>query len=452
VDDVEITIVETTSSVFPAVGYFEREGTIVASSDKNLLRHVLFHWDGTNQAPAEGAAISVDGGEGAFVPSPTLDTNQKFLSIITASRRADDPPPNIILYADPIEMVRQYGRASPGVQIALAFFPQLGLDGILGIGGSATFATGPYDSLGHMHVLLQNPRAGILSMLAFQTGDHTPQAWVPAESEAYVTARWNFQSFFGRLASLVDTFRGEGAFESQMLGPVSRQLGIDVKANVIDNLSGRMTLVSGFETPLRLQGRHNTLALELGNESAMEQTLQAVVNQFPEVFERRQFGRAGFYAIKVPGFDELPDEQRPMNPFVAVLDNHLFIGSSINLFERIVEAGQGEAPRLVDTPDYARVAEMVSATAGGMRPVVVSVSRPELTWKFWYELLQQDSTRELVEQAAADNEQVERFAKILREGGLPPFEVLRKYFAPSGGVIYDTDNGYHGISFTLRNE
>jgi hypothetical protein len=67
-------------------------------------------------------------------------------------------------------------------------------------------------------------------------------------------------------------------------------------------------------------------------------------------------------------------------------------------------------------------------------------------------MLQQESTRELVEQAAADNEQVERFAKILREGGLPPFDVLRKYFAPSGGVIYDTDHGYHGISFTLRNE
>jgi hypothetical protein len=349
-------------------------------------------------------------------------------------------------------MVRQFGRANPGVQIALAFFPQLGLDGILGVGGSATFATGAYDSLIHMHILLHNPRAGILSMLAFQTGDYTPQTWVPAESETYITARWNFQSFFARLASLVDTFRGEGAFETQMLGPVSQQLGIDVKANVIDNLSGRMTLVSGFEQPLRLQGRHNTLALEVVNESAMEQTLQAVVNRFPEVFERRQFGRAAFYAIKVPGFDDLSDEQRPMNPFVSVLDNHLFIGSSINLFERIVETGQNEIPRLSDSLDYARVVETLSAATAGMRPAVVSVSRPELTWKFWYQLLQEDSTRELVEQAAADNEQVERFAKILREGGLPPFEVLQKYFAPSGGVIYDTDNGFHGFSFTLRNE
>ncbi len=449
VDGVEITIVSTGG---PDIGFFEKEGTIVASTDRNLLRHVLYHWSGTNPAVTGGNAAPAEGGEGAFIPSPTLDTNQKFVSIITASRRSDDPPPNVILYADPIEMVRQFGRAEPGVQIALAFFPQLGLDGILGLGGSATFSTGPYDSLVHTHILLQNPRAGILSMLAFQTGDHTPQAWVPAETETYVTARWNFQSFYARLASIVDTFRGEGSFDTLVNGPVSNQLGIDFKASVIDNLSGRMTLVAGYETPLRLQGRHNTLALELVNETAGEQTLQTVMNKFPEVFERQQFGRATFYALKTASLNELPDEQRPMNPFVAVLDNHLFVGSSINLFERIVEAGQNEIPRLANSPEYTRVSETLTAATAGMRPAVVSMSRPELTWKFWYEMLQQDSTRELVEQAAADNEQVERFAKILREGGLPPFDVLRKYFAPSGGVIYDTDNGFHGISFSLRNE
>jgi hypothetical protein len=30
--------------------------------------------------------------------------------------------------------------------------------------------------------------------------------------------------------------------------------------------------------------------------------------------------------------------------------------------------------------------------------------------------------------------------------------VLKPYMAPGGGIIYDTDTGYHGISFTLRNK
>ena len=35
---------------------------------------------------------------------------------------------------------------------------------------------------------------------------------------------------------------------------------------------------------------------------------------------------------------------------------------------------------------------------------------------------------------------------------LPPFEVIAPYWQPSVGVIYDTDTGFHGISFTVRSE
>ena len=43
-------------------------------------------------------------------------------------------------------------------------------------------------------------------------------------------------------------------------------------------------------------------------------------------------------------------------------------------------------------------------------------------------------------------------AETLEKNQLPPFDVLVPYFAPGGGILYDTDNGYHGISFTLRSQ
>jgi hypothetical protein len=176
------------------------------------------------------------------------------------------------------------------------------------------------------------------------------------------------------------------------------------------------------------------------------------VNQFADVFERRQFGRITYYAIKVPGFDEMPAEQRPMNPFVAVFDKHLFVGSSTNLFERIVAAHQGEIERLADSQEYARMTDTLRANTAGVRPAALMMSRPELSWHFWYDLLTLDSTRVTIEEAAADNEVVERFAAILREGGLPPFEVLKPYIGPGGGILYDTNDGFHGVSFSLRGE
>ena len=43
-------------------------------------------------------------------------------------------------------------------------------------------------------------------------------------------------------------------------------------------------------------------------------------------------------------------------------------------------------------------------------------------------------------------------ADALDANELPPFEVLAPYFGPGGGILYDTDTGYHAIGFTLRNE
>jgi len=35
---------------------------------------------------------------------------------------------------------------------------------------------------------------------------------------------------------------------------------------------------------------------------------------------------------------------------------------------------------------------------------------------------------------------------------LPPFDVLAQYALPGVGVLYDTDTGFHGISFATRDE
>jgi hypothetical protein len=447
IGDVECTVVRDDAHPERSLGVFEREGTIVVATHPNLLRHVLFHWDGTKALPDAGATTD----DAEFIPGPSLNTNQKFTDIIAQCRRPNDPIPNLVIYADPIELARQLGRTQPAVMIALAFLPQLGLDGILAVGGASTVSTGAFDGLTHMHILLENPRAGILSMLSFQPGDYTPQPWVPAEIETYGTARWNFQSFYARLMAIVDGFQGEGAFNEAVGGPLSRELGIDLKTQVVDNLTGRMTLVAGFETPVRLQGRHNILALELNDEAGAQNVLQTIVNRESENFDRRQFGQATYYAIKVGATADMPAEQRPFNPFVAVYDKHLFAGTSINLFEKLVAARQGETPRLADSEAYARVAGTFSDATAGVPPAVVFVQQPEFSWKFWYELLNQESTRTFINEAAAENEIVERFAAILRDGGLPPFEALKKYLAPAGAVLYDTDNGFHGISFTLRN-
>jgi hypothetical protein len=369
-------------------------------------------------------------------------------------RRQDkDPPPNLIVYADPIELARQFGRANPGMMVGLAFLPRIGLDGVQAVGLSMISATDQYDGLNHFHVLLANPRSGVLSMLAFDTGDQKPQAWVPTETETYMTGHWKVQAFYERLASIVDRFQGEGAFTRLVGSRVNERLGIDIKTDVVDNLSGRFSLAIAYEEPYRLQSRQQVFALEVTDEKIAETTLRTILGRYPGLFETKQIGPISYHAIVIPGLDEMPEDRRPpIQPFVALMDRNLFIGTSHKIFEQMVMARQGETPRLVESQDYQDLAESLSKETISMRPAGLMINRPELSWKFWYEMLKSEETRATIEQAAADNPMIERFAAILREGSLPPFDVLKKYLGPAGGVLYDTDNGIHGITFGLRRE
>jgi hypothetical protein len=456
-ENFEVTVLHTGLGTSDGkIGIFERDGTIVASTDLDVSRHVLWHWDGahspTEAASATGGILPITTEEHGFIPGSTFDKNEKFIDILKQCRRPNDPPPNLILYVDPLGLMRQFGRANPGMQIALAFLPQIGLDGLQAVGGAATFATGRFENLVHLHVLLDNPRAGILSMIDFGTGETKPQPWVPLDSVSYTTLRWKFRVFYDRLAAIVDRFRGPGAFDEFIADGPANDLGIDFKTEIVDNLAGRVTLVTGIEKPVRFQSMQRVVAIELVNEAAANRTLQTILTRVPSRFAQRHFGPITYHSIILDGFDQMPEDQVPIHPFVAIMDKHLILGTSTKVFEQMITARQGDAKRMADSEDYTRIADTLSNETAGTQPAIVTISRPVLVWRLYYDLLMSEQVREFIEEAASEEPIVERFAAILREGALPPFEALAKYFGPAGGILYDTDNGYHGVSFTLRGE
>jgi hypothetical protein len=146
-----------------------------------------------------------------------------------------------------------------------------------------------------------------------------------------------------------------------------------------------------------------------------------------------------------------PEEERRANPFVGIMDGYLFFGGSINKFERCVAARDGTADRLADSDDYTRAKAVIGRETAGTTPVMFSMSRFEETVRQWYDLLASPKTRETIDEKKVKNPFLAALAETLDQHQLPPFEVLAPYLAPGGGIFYDTDSGYHGISFTLRN-
>ena len=79
------------------------------------------------------------------------------------------------------------------------------------------------------------------------------------------------------------------------------------------------------------------------------------------------------------------------------------------------------------------------------------MNRFEETLRQWYDVLTSEKTKALIEEKKDSNRFLKALADAMDEDKLPPFDALLQYMAPGGGILYDTDSGYHAISFTLRN-
>jgi hypothetical protein len=263
---------------------------------------------------------------------------------------------------------------------------------------------------------------------------------------------WNLRTTYDRLVALIDKYRTDGATEKFVKERISEKIGVDLPTEILDNLTGRFTWIIGYEKPARFRGQQHTIAAQLKDEEAMKETVKKVMAEYPDVFEERQFGNVTYHAILPPRLREMEEDERPAEPFFAIMDGYLFVGGSCQIFERCVAARDGTVDRLADSEDYARATAVLSRETAGLTPVIFSVSRAQETMRQWYDLLISEKTRALIDENKEDNKFLAALAEALDEHQLPPFDVLAPYLAPGGGILYDTDNGYHGISFTLRNE
>lgn len=467
----EITVVREGDNQDHQVGLFERDHTIVAATDPGLIREILLRWNADEGRPVaandeevldEAVAASEEAAEADSEKSANGDEprqysgrplaqNNKFVTILRSCRRANDPPPNLMFFVDPIGLIRQFNKHNTGMAVAMATFPALGIDGISALGATMTFSTGRYESLSHFHLLLDNPRSGVLQVIAFEPGDTTPQPFIAADIESLFTWNWNVRTSFEVIRSLVDRFQFDGRTDKFIEEEINAKQGIDLEKEFIDNAAGRFSWFIGYERPARLQGQQSTLAIQVADEEQARKTLARFVEKYPDRLEERQFGDVKYYAFVIEWPEEMRDNP-PNSPFVAIMDGYFFVGGSTKLFEHAIAARDGTVDRLADQPEYMQLAIEVQQEAPGVTPALILYSRFEESLRQWYDLLQEPKTREYLEENAAGNPFFAALAESLAANELPPFDVLQQYTLPGISVLYDTDTGFHGISFVSRDE
>ena len=429
VNDVKLNIY--TGPGGQSVTQFEKDGTIVITSGKDLVKPLLAAWDGNTE-------------------EKSLADNAKFNSIMSRCGGSKEERPQITFYVDPIELTRKLLRGGPA-SLALAFFPALGLDGVQGVGGSITFGAGEFDEVTHFHLLLDNPRSGVVELLAMGSGDTTPESWVPSDVTSYMTMHWRVEEMYKNGNKLWDSLQGEGNFKSIVKERLSDNIGIDVETEIVPALDGRFTLIQWIEKPVRLNSQVNIVGVKLKDTKAFQAVIDKMVTKYSENVEKKSFGGVAYWAIKIPeGGPEQPANIRQPTPAVAVIGDYLVMTDSTAALQHCITTTSDASRSLAGDLEYKLIAGKIKRQVGGESPGLVQFTRPEEGLRFIYELARAEETQKGLESASENNPFLKNVNKAMKDNPLPPFSVLAKYFAPGGGMIVNDETGYHYMAFTLK--
>jgi Protein of unknown function (DUF3352) len=421
----------------------ERDGTFVFTITRELMSQLVARWE------SEGERSLAD--------------SEKYRTIMTRCGASAPDPPQVTLYADPIELFRYAARGTAGVT-ALALIPTLGLDGLLGVGGSITFSSGEFDDVMHLHVLLDKPRAAVIDTLALSAGDSTPQAWVPGDCLSYSTIHWDLKHSFFTAARVYNSLLGEGQLENELRVRISEPLGADFLKEIMPELSGRGTWVQWVERPIALNSVTTMIGLDLKNQPHFQPTLQKIVQHHAARLEKQRFGENVYWLIsggnegganpaganrRGGNRPERADFRRP-TPCLGVVGDTLLFTDSLKAFQEAIATQNDSRRGLSSALEFKLIASKLRRQPGGEASGLLQFKRPEEALRMWYDLVNAEGTQKRLEERAEGNRLFRSLQQALRDNPLPPFESLAEYLAPGGGMLVSDASGFHYTSFTLK--
>ncbi len=419
--------------------YFIDGGVMVGCTDANYVEELANVWLGNASSDRK-----------------TLADNRKFTQIMSRCVGTEGERPHVSFFADPLAMVRQFAPRNAGTTMVMAMLPALGIDGIEAVGGSWIVAPPDFDSISHFHLLLASPRRAILGLLRPKSGSTTPEDWVPDTVASYSTINWDLLSTLDAIERLYNQFRGENALEEQVFRGINDRLELDFRKDILENLEGRITILQGFVRPVRINSGSNVYAIRLKNpEYVKSNVLPKLLGQIEsrtEVFSKT------FGELKVNVFEPGRQPENVDAPIrqpeicITFIDDYVVISDSEYMIRQLADVLNGSTAPLKESLEYQLIADRIAAQLQDKECSAISYARPEESLQLFYELARDPKNRERLREVADNNGFFQALLAALDKHELPPFSVISKYLAPSGGYLVDDETGLHYMTFSLRRE
>lgn len=448
---------DVTLNVYKGIGrqnrtvcQFEKDGVIGITSDVALAEVMLNIWTGKES------------------DIKTLSEKDEFNTIMSKCMGTKDEPPQLAFFADPIAIARTVARGNVGAQTAMALLPALGLDGLKGVGGSVILAAEEFDTIAHLHVSLDSPRAGAIEALALKDGDTTPENWVPNDVVTYNTIYWDLKKSWQKTELLYDSFTSEGELRSLIEGNINSRIGVDAVDDIILQIDGRATWISWMVPPARINSQANLVAVKIKDRDEAWETLTTILENEEDRFEERDYkGVTYFFDTEAPDLEAQRRERiearqgdvdrariglRSPQPCIGLLDDYIVATDSEALLKKVIETKSDPKNSLSKDLEYKAVAAKIRRHSKGGKPGMIRFERPDEALRNLYEVATADETRATLTGAAENNRFFKSLDSALTEHPLPDFKVLKKYMAPTGAMLTNDDTGFHYMLFALKRE
>jgi hypothetical protein len=413
----------------PEIVFFEKDNTLVFTTSLDAAKAMLAAWEGKNKK--------------------TLSENPTYATVMSRCRGSRDETPQILFYLDIQNYLKMMEKIMSGEgAIMMAMMPALGLDGLLGIGGGVVLDDSRFDSVIHAHLALDNPRSGVLKVIALKPGPTKPEYWVPADAVNYTTFHWDFQKSVEALAKVIDSYMGEGTTKRYMTEEFKRRSNVDLEKDVLPTLDGRVTMFSWIQRPITEDSNQSVIALKLKDVEKIKQATDRLGEANPFMFTKANYAGRTYYYKDLKKFKYKP------GPFeytcFGIVDDYLVWGSLPPIYEKVLlTAAQGKTS-LGDEPDFKLVMSKIQRLSGEAPPAMVAFERQDERLRYFYDLALSEGARKGMKKEAEHNPFFKWLNTGMESNPLPPFEALRKYLAPGGSIIIDDETGIHYMYFTLK--
>jgi hypothetical protein len=385
--------------------------------------------------------------------------------------------------------VIQGGRRRRGPDL-LKVLGNQGFKAIQGLGGLATFSTGPHELLHRTFIYapaVPNAEPGQKYLLAARMlnfpngGGLQPLPWIPAQLSNHISFNAKIKEGFEFVGTLVNEYYGEpGVFEDVLKSIRDDVHGprVDLRKELVAHAAERVTIVTDNWRPITTKSERLMVAVEAARPDLVAATIDKIMESDPDAKKHIIAGHTVWEvvnddanmpveAIVIEGSDsptpvssdDKDKNQEPAQPLITsaaltVVHGHLVFANNIDFLRMLLTRTKGTA--LAEMADFAAVSKALT-DLGSDQDSFRLFTRTHEAYRVNYEMMRRGEmpesesiTGKMLNRMLSTESDEDGREQQIDGSKLPPFETMEKHLGPAGAYVESVNDGWLMVGCLLR--